>query len=764
MPSCVVKGCVCTWKSRDSGIILHVFPNDPALIRLWLQQTGQYGEDLEALVTKVVRGKKSDTYRMCSMHFTDDCYMHDGARRTLKKNSIPTIFPPPLANPMIPIGEEGPKRKKRKISQTSISGAHQSPSTSSEPLLYHTVQIGEDETMLLDYPPSTGTEPCRMLRLVVDQGTNTDSGNHDRFGSGGVTPKPGKKHAQTQTSVRMFKRQTETLPESVHSLPRKHGGPRDPRYPKHVEKIDSTFHESDYEEEEDEYFYVESDEEDENEVQNGEFKCIYEGPKSPVREKKFIVFESCLNKLLAMIQCQAQSQCEDRVTHVRKSFMGSSVIVEVKCASGHTKTIWESQPRQGTQPLGDVLAAAAILYSGSSFLKILQMVKLLNLKFIGKSTYYKHQLTYLFPTLNRHWLLEQHSIITRQRDKPLCLTGDCQIDRPSHLAKYCIYTMMDAETKKIIGFQIQQLLPTLSQAHLENIAFKKTLNHILEKGINVKIVTTDCHVGIRKIMKDGYANIIHRFDPWHVARSINNKILAQSKKKHCEILSQWALPIKSHLWWCIKTCDENREELLDRWNAVQYHVLNVHEWTSNSDYWKCQHHVPRSSSSKPTKWLSKGSLAYRRLREIVLSPSLQKDLKQVSFFCHADALEVFHSACRKYRTRQLLLYIDGVVARTQLAALDHNRNILRVQAALKKSTTVEIPEHCAKATKPRKARIVKALYERKGQDFIFDLLRDVVNSVRKKNKMEQNLTRPPLLLKPPLRRQKRPSAPNLDNT
>ncbi|XP_075696181.1 uncharacterized protein LOC142662115 isoform X1 [Rhinoderma darwinii] len=764
MPSCVVKGCVCTWKSRDSGIILHVFPNDPAIIRLWLQQTGQDGEDLEALVEKVVRGKKSDTYRMCSMHFTDDCYMHDGARRTLKKNSIPTIFPPVSANTMIPTEEDGPKRKKRKISQTSTDWACQSPSTSSEPLLYHTVQIKGDETMLLDYQPSTTPQPCRMGTLVVDQGTNTDSVNHDRFGSGGVTPKPGKKHAQTQTSVRMFKRQTETRPERVQSIPRSHGSMKDERFLKRIEKIDSSFHESDYEEEEEESFYVESDEEAEDEPQNAEFKCVYEGPKSPVRDKKFIVFESCLNKLLAMIRCQAQSRCESRVTHVRKSFVGSSVIVEVKCASGHAKTIWESQPRQGKQPLGDILASAAVLYSGSCFFKILQMVKLLNLKFIGKSTYYKNQLLYLFPTLNRHWLLEQQSIITRLRDKPVCLAGDCQADRPGHLAKYCTYTMMDAETKKIIGFHVQQLLPSLSQAHLENIAFKKLLSRILEKGVNVKIVTTDRHVGIHKIMKDSYADIVHHFDSWHMARSISNKILLQSKKKHCEVLSHWASPIKSHLWWCVKTCDENREELLDRWNALQYHVLNVHEWHSNSDYWKCQHQVPRCDNSKPTKWLSKGSLAYRRLREIVLGPSLQKDLKQVSFFCHANSLEVFHSTCLKYRPRRLRFYMDGMVARTQLAALDHNRNVHRVQASLKKSTTVGTTGRCSKLTKARKSRVVKALYERKGQEFIFDLLRDVVSLVRKKNKMEQNLTRPPLLLKPPLRDKQPPAAPDLDNT
>ncbi|XP_071988891.1 uncharacterized protein [Engystomops pustulosus] len=734
MPCCVVKGCICryTWNTRDSGIILHVFPRDPNIIRLWLQKTGLEGEELEVMVEKVIKGKRTDAYRMCSVHFSDDCYIDNGARRKLKKNAIPTIFPLVVTEPDVSTEEP----TETSVTSTEDKGKPKKKTSkkrklSSNAPLYQIVELNPPETVLPPTALPNAPEPCKKWRVVVDQVTSTDPVNPKRFGSGGVTPKAGKKHAETQTSAQMFKPEPETRTEEVQPLPGRRRSFRNGRRSKHVLKMDSGFHESDYEEEEEESFYAESDEEAEGGTQNDEFKRIHEGKKSPVREKKFIVFESCLNKLLAMIPCQAQSECGERVTHVRKSFVGSSVIVKVKCASGHTKTIWESQPRHGGQPLGDVLTSAAVLYSGCSFPKILQMVKLLNLKFIGKSTYYKNQTMYLFPTLNRYWQLEQQSNISRLREKPVCLTADCQVNRPGHLAKYLTYTMMDAETKKIIGFHIQQLLPSYSQDHHENTAFKKTLDDILEKEVNVKMVTTNPHVGIRKVMKDGYANIIHRFDPWHLARTVGNKILAQSKKKHCEILSQWASPIESHLWWSVKTCGENGQELLDRWNGLQYHVLNVHEWYSRSDYWKCRHDIGRSGNSKPVKWIPKGSLAYRRLRKIVLNPLLQKQLKRVTYFCHADALDILHSTCRKYRPRGVSFHKDEMVARTQLAVLDYNRNVQRVQAALKKPNTDPAPKNCAKFTKSRKAQVVKALYECKGQDFILDLLRDVVTLVRR---------------------------------
>lgn len=53
---------------------------------------------------------------------------------------------------------------------------------------------------------------------------------------------------------------------------------------------------------------------------------------------------------------------------------------------------------------------------------------------------------------------------------------------------------------------------------MEPIGFKKGLDKLLDEGINVKVVTTDRHPSIRKMMREDYPDIAHQFDPWHVAK------------------------------------------------------------------------------------------------------------------------------------------------------------------------------------------------------------------------------------------------------
>ena len=61
---------------------------------------------------------------------------------------------------------------------------------------------------------------------------------------------------------------------------------------------------------------------------------------------------------------------------------------------------------------------------------------------------------------------------------------------------------------------------------MEPIAFVRGMEQILAKGVQVKVVTTDRHVSIRKIMEEGLEvqdgtegptkelGIMHAFDPW----------------------------------------------------------------------------------------------------------------------------------------------------------------------------------------------------------------------------------------------------------
>ncbi|XP_056407182.1 uncharacterized protein LOC130298273 [Hyla sarda] len=92
MSSCIVSGCATSWRRRNPNISLHCFPKDKDRIKLWLEKTGHYANNLQEMVEKVWIGTINDTYRMCSLHFSNESFRYYEDRRTLRKDAIPSIF------------------------------------------------------------------------------------------------------------------------------------------------------------------------------------------------------------------------------------------------------------------------------------------------------------------------------------------------------------------------------------------------------------------------------------------------------------------------------------------------------------------------------------------------------------------------------------------------------------------------------------------------------------------------------------------------
>ena len=59
---------------------------------------------------------------------------------------------------------------------------------------------------------------------------------------------------------------------------------------------------------------------------------------------------------------------------------------------------------------------------------------------------------------------------------------------------------------------------------------------------------------------------------------------------------------------------------------------------------------------------------------MVLEPKLLKDLANLTDFCHTGGLELYHSMILKYCSKREHFSYKGMVARTQLAAIENNHN------------------------------------------------------------------------------------------
>ena len=173
------------------------------------------------------------------------------------------------------------------------------------------------------------------------------------------------------------------------------------------------------------------------------------------KERKFIVFESCLKE--AFSKC---SSCSAEANVEVKDIVGTMVVIQCTCPFGHSR-IWNSQPQHNSLPWGNLLIAAGILFSGDSPSKVLSLFHHVGIPSISLRTYHLMQRVYLIPSVLDVWSRQQNEVIQQVQDKRLVLGGDARCDSPGHSAKYGSYTLMELETNKILDVQLVQVTVNL---------------------------------------------------------------------------------------------------------------------------------------------------------------------------------------------------------------------------------------------------------------------------------------------------------------
>jgi solute carrier family 8 (sodium/calcium exchanger) len=172
-------------------------------------------------------------------------------------------------------------------------------------------------------------------------------------------------------------------------------------------------------------------------------------------EPKFIVFYSAFLSLFNMFcfNCKSDSP---RVTMKRN---GTLVTVQQECRNCKHGFTWRSQPLlRGHFPAGNLLLSFAILMAGASISKIHLVFKHLGLQVYKVRTYFYHQSSYLFPSIQKYWKSYRASLIVSLKAKDnLTWSGDGRFDSMGHSAKFGAYSMMCHENTKIVHFELLQV-------------------------------------------------------------------------------------------------------------------------------------------------------------------------------------------------------------------------------------------------------------------------------------------------------------------
>ena len=399
------------------------------------------------------------------------------------------------------------------------------------------------------------------------------------------------------------------------------------------------------------------------------------------KQRVFLVYEEKLKELLRFCPICGSLIIPENTVEVFNE--GSQLSLRLNCMGSCTYK-WQSQPLlSDLKGAGNLLVTAGIFFSGIPFAKFESFAKLTNLKFIGKGTFYNLREQYLFPVVRSAWQNQQAAVFAdlKSRDGRVVLAGDGRCDSPGHCAKYCTYTFLDVDSKKVVDFKVVSVTEVANSNQMEKKGFVETLSSIEANGIEVDIISTDRHPQIKKEMRVNHGEIDHQFDPWHLAKSVSKKLAAASKKSGCADLAPWIPSIVNHLWWSAESCNKDPDILREKWMSVIHHVTNRHEWPGNRHFYKCQHERLSNEEQRKKKWLKPGSAPHTALVNIVKDKRLLKDLEHLVQFVHTTALEVYHSLYLKYLPKLTHFSHDVMKVGTMLAALDHNCNVNRPQVS-----------------------------------------------------------------------------------
>ncbi|XP_053567110.1 THAP domain-containing protein 5-like [Bombina bombina] len=431
MPECIVIGCLSSTKKGRSNpsVSLHVFPKTHERIRLWLRQTNQYRpEEIEQMVQLVYETNKSSRYRMCSLHFHPDSYYTHGVSRYLKDTSIPTIFPSRIYNS----GNTSATVESSRVptEQTNL------PSTSIayEPYVYetrerihichacgqHVNQTKVDATTNTENKnqkdQSTDFNPLYATLNASVQTIPTISKNKTRSTTTKDLNKMIDKYTWTmgdvgsESSVSQF---TFSQP-TMHSSTEIQSAMISPTSESNMDIVSGTEFEAQASiDNENQGIAIVQEQEtlntDEESIESleispiqpmdedlkditynpetteetaDEFSILFDKTNEDyVRERKFIVFENCLDDILKLIPCQFKITCNAPIMSINKRLVGTMLVVTGDCEAKHNSTLWVSQPTIGNRPIGNIMACSSILFSGNQFDKIHELFEYFGVSF-----------------------------------------------------------------------------------------------------------------------------------------------------------------------------------------------------------------------------------------------------------------------------------------------------------------------------------------------------------------------------------------------
>ena len=190
-------------------------------------------------------------------------------------------------------------------------------------------------------------------------------------------------------------------------------------------------------------------------------------------------------------------------------------------------------------------------------------------------------------------------------------------------------------------------------------------------------------------------------------------------------LAPWIQSISNHLWWSASTCEGNAQLLEENWLSMLKHITNKHTWrrTRGQLFHRCSHPPSFPCSSKGPSMAETWQLSICRSGGYCHPSKHLSRFGQTHRFLSHWELEVYHSMMFKYVPKREHFSYNGMIARTQLAAIDDNENAGGGQDVILKGNNAGEARYRRCFPKAHKRWVVKPIMQPKTYIFLPELQR-----------------------------------------
>ena len=430
-------------------------------------------------------------------------------------------------------------------------------------------------------------------------------------------------------------------------------------------------------------------------------------PSTYVRAKKtdcnqsvFLIAEDSFHRLLEVSEWHAR-QCKDNLQSTKIVKKGHVVKTNLKCRNEDKPHIfsWSSSPYLPSKEylvnsrVNHGLICSGILPSDYKRFANGAGIGIINEE--NRTTFFKQHKQHIQQECNdsiETALLEE--VASYEDLETIDIMTDARHGWRKN-AKDTSVVAIGEQTHKVLKCEhVTKTDDLVTQRH-EKIGTQRIYSYMDEHDTKIGIHCHDRNLSINKFIRES-TDSVNQNDTWHCVKAMKTSLTKISSGTLHDKGKTWSFqltdkvePVATHVHWCIRNCDNEKDKLRSSLLNIVDHYKNIH--TSCHENSRCR----KDKNYEPSRIVITKPLAEKLLVNAILSSNIYKHPEDYIYGRDTFYVESFNNVINVYQNKRIAFGDEQYNTRNNLAVCHWNENVDR------EHTSVSNPQN---ARRPRSKR------------------------------------------------------------